>query len=94
MKDDAEARAFTTGAMLTFGWAVFSFYPIAVFPVIEAPRWKKGYTVEVFFVFAVWALFMLGLYLHRRDTKKAEGTGQVPDEEKVIDEVVQTEWKS
>jgi hypothetical protein len=35
MKDDNEARAFTTGAMLTFGFAVYSFYPITVFPVVE-----------------------------------------------------------
>ena len=35
MKDDNEARAFTSGAMLTFGFGVYSFYPITVFPVIE-----------------------------------------------------------
>jgi hypothetical protein len=35
MRDDAEARAVTVGAMLTAGWAVFSFYPIVVFPVLE-----------------------------------------------------------
>ena len=35
LMDDAEARAITVGAMLTAGWAVFSFYPITVFPVIE-----------------------------------------------------------
>jgi hypothetical protein len=51
MKDDAQARALTSGAMvttsrcflkpvinllkLTFGWAINAFYPIAVFPIIE-----------------------------------------------------------
>lgn len=35
MRDDSEARAVTVGAMLTAGWAVFSFYPIVVFPVVE-----------------------------------------------------------
>ena len=35
MKDDNEARAFTSGAMLTFGFGFYSFYPITVFPVIE-----------------------------------------------------------
>jgi hypothetical protein len=35
MRDDSEARAITVGAMLTAGWAVFSFYPIVVFPVVE-----------------------------------------------------------
>jgi hypothetical protein len=38
MRDDAEARAITVGAMLTAGWAVFSFYPIVVFPVIEGKK--------------------------------------------------------
>lgn len=38
MRDDAEARAVTVGAMLTAGWAVYSFYPIVVFPVIEGKR--------------------------------------------------------
>jgi hypothetical protein len=95
MKDDAEARAFTTGAMLTFGWAIFSFYPIAVFPVLEAPRWKKGYSVEVFFVSMVWILFMLGQYLHRRDEKRKEaGASWAPDEEKMADDVMQVEGKS
>lgn len=35
MRDDSEARAITVGAMLTAGWAVFSFYPIVVFPVVQ-----------------------------------------------------------
>lgn len=35
LRDDSEARAVTVGAMLTAGWAVYSFYPIVVFPVVE-----------------------------------------------------------
>lgn len=35
MRDDNEARSFTTGAMMTIGWAFFSFYPITVFPILE-----------------------------------------------------------
>lgn len=38
MKDDNEARAFTSGAMLTFGFGIYSFYPITVFPVIEGKQ--------------------------------------------------------
>ncbi|OBT52151.1 hypothetical protein VE04_06210 [Pseudogymnoascus sp. 24MN13] len=72
MKDDAEARAFTTGAMMTVGWAFFSFYPITVFPVVEAPKWRKGYTVNTVLLCLFWAVFMLGMFLHRRETKKAE----------------------
>ncbi|KAJ0335777.1 hypothetical protein COL922a_008791 [Colletotrichum nupharicola] len=64
---DNEARAFTTGAMMTCGWIFFSFYPITVFPVVEAPKWRKGFIVNTTFVATWWALFMLGQYLWRRD---------------------------
>ncbi|WQF88315.1 Putative major facilitator superfamily, MFS transporter superfamily [Colletotrichum destructivum] len=72
MKDDNEARSFTTGAMMTIGWAFFSFYPITVFPILEAPRWSKGYTVNIVFIICYWTIFMIGQYLWRREeqTKK------------------------
>ncbi|OBR07126.1 putative Vitamin H transporter [Colletotrichum higginsianum IMI 349063] len=72
MKDDNEARSFTTGAMMTIGWAFFSFYPITVFPILEAPEWKKGYSVNIAFIVAYWTIFMIGQYLWRREeqTKK------------------------
>lgn len=69
MKDDSEARAFTTGAMMTFGWVFFSFWPITIFPVLEAPKWRKGYTINTIWVVVWWALFMLGQYLWRRDVR-------------------------
>ncbi|KXH50347.1 vitamin H transporter [Colletotrichum simmondsii] len=72
MKDDNEARAFTTGAMMTCGWIFFSFYPITVFPKLEAPKWRKGFTVNTTFVAIWWTLFMLGQYLWRRDIKKGK----------------------
>ncbi|KAK6217141.1 vitamin h transporter [Colletotrichum tabaci] len=67
MKDDNEARSFTTGAMMTIGWAFFSFYPITVFPILEAPRWSKGYTVNIVFIICYWTIFMIGQYLWRRE---------------------------
>ncbi|KAF2874279.1 major facilitator superfamily domain-containing protein [Massariosphaeria phaeospora] len=70
LRDDAEARAITVGAMLTAGWAVFSFYPIVVFPVIEAPRWPKGYSVNIAFVFFTWFFFVVGQYFYRRDERR------------------------
>ncbi|TKX23761.1 MFS transporter-like protein 71 [Elsinoe australis] len=66
MRDSAEERAFTSGAMFTLGWAIFSFYPIAVFPVLEAPRWTKGYSVNIVFVFMTWLLFVVGQLLYCR----------------------------
>lgn len=46
MKDDNEARAFTSGAMLMFGFGIYSFYPITVFPVIEGKYFAVYYGLE------------------------------------------------
>ncbi|KAM0418799.1 hypothetical protein ACHAPT_012309 [Fusarium lateritium] len=81
MKDDAEARAFTTGAMMTCGCIFFSFYLITVLPVIEAPKWRKGYTVNTVFVATWWILFMVGQYLWRRDIKKNKFAANSSSEE-------------
>ncbi|KAJ8109657.1 hypothetical protein OPT61_g7306 [Boeremia exigua] len=67
MKDDNEARSFTTGAMMTIGWAFFSFYPITVFPILEAPQWTKGFTVNIVFIICYWTIFLIGQYLWRRE---------------------------
>lgn len=72
LRDDAEARAVTVGGMLTAGWAVFSFYPIAAFPVVEAPRWTKGYSVNIFFVVGCWASFLVMQYLYKKSEKKKQ----------------------
>jgi hypothetical protein len=72
LRDDAEARAVTVGGMLTAGWAVFSFYPIAVFPVVEAPRWTKGYSVNIAFVVGCWSCFLIMQYLYKKSEKQKE----------------------
>lgn len=94
MKDDNEARSFTTGAMMTIGWAFFSFYPITVFPILEAPQWTKGYTVNIVFIICYWALFMIGQYLWRREEKtrkfdinRPEGEDELEKSEAVYVEV-------
>ncbi|KAJ4295533.1 hypothetical protein N0V90_007546 [Kalmusia sp. IMI 367209] len=101
LRDDAEARAVTVGAMLTSGWAIYSFYPVVVFPQVEAPRWKKGYSVNIAFVFFCWFFFMVSQWLYRRDEKKREAeaaarAGLAKDEEdggvlsdKAVGEVVE-----
>ncbi|KAJ5742310.1 hypothetical protein N7533_011719 [Penicillium manginii] len=85
MKDDAEARAFTTGAMMTCGWIFFSFYPITAFPVLEAPKWRKGFTVNTVLTVAYWCLFMLGQYLWTRELKRRQS------QEVVDGDMVETE---
>ncbi|KAF7547511.1 hypothetical protein G7Z17_g7674 [Cylindrodendrum hubeiense] len=92
LKDDAEARAFTTGSMMTFGWIFFSFYPITVFPVIEAPKWRKGYIVNTIFVIIWFTLFMIGQFLWRRDLKKDKyNINRVNEEELKIDDAMHLE---
>lgn len=100
LRDDAEARAFATGSLLTLGFAVLAFYPIVVFPVVEAPRWKKGYIVNLFFVSFCLFFFLLGTYLYNREQKlkearegtdsgKEEGDVDKGEDEKVKVEIVQ-----
>lgn len=72
LRDDAEARAVTVGGMLTAGWAVFSFYPITVFPVVEAPRWKKGYSVNICFVVGCWTCFLIMQYMYKKSEAKKQ----------------------
>lgn len=54
-------------AMMTIGWAFFSFYPITVFPILEAPQWTKGFTVNIVFIVCYWVIFLVGQYLWRRE---------------------------
>lgn len=72
LRDDAEARAVTVGAMLTAGWAVFSFYPITVFPIIQGPRWTRGYSVNICFIVGCWSTFLIMQYLYKRSESKKQ----------------------
>lgn len=52
------------------GFAINSFYPLVAFPVIEAPRWRKGYIVNFFFILGAWAFLTTGYMLHKRWEKQ------------------------
>lgn len=93
MKDDNEARAFTTGAMMTIGWAFFSFYPITAFPILEGPKWRKGFTVNVVLICAYWTLFMIGQYLWKREkaSRKYDINSEIDDQLAEKDEAVHVE---
>lgn len=87
LRDDAEARAVTVGAMLTSGWAVFSFYPITVFPIVEGPQWTKGYSVNIAFICGCWGMFLFMQYMYRKSERKKAGmmvTHGDKDEEDVL----------
>lgn len=51
--------------MITIGWAFFPFYLTQGFPILEAPKWAKSYTVNVVFIIFYWVLFLVGQYLWR-----------------------------
>lgn len=87
LRDDAEARAVTVGAMLTAGWAVFSFYPITVFPIVQGPRWTRGYSVNICFIIGCWSTFLLMQYLYKRSEAKKEALAirnVIKDEEEIM----------
>jgi len=67
---DAEERAITIGSMMTFGWAIFAWLPLIIFPTVEAPQWTKGYTTTIVLTIVSTSLFMLAMYLHRRDERR------------------------
>jgi hypothetical protein len=46
-----------------------------------APRWTKGYSVNIAFVFFTWFFFAVGQYFYRRD-EKAKAQATVPHETK------------
>ncbi|KAH7031493.1 vitamin H transporter [Microdochium trichocladiopsis] len=77
LKDSAEARAFFNGSMITLGFAINSFYPLLVFPQVEAPQWKKGYIVNFFFVIGCWAFLTTGYWLHSRWEKRQQARRDV-----------------
>lgn len=52
-----------------------------MFPILEAPQWTKGYTVNIVFILCYWALFLVGQYLWRREEQSKkydinENTGE------------------
>lgn len=57
---------------MTCGWIFFSFYPITTFPVLEAPKWRKGFIVNTVLTVTYWCLFMLGQYLWTRELKRRQ----------------------
>ncbi|KAI5844515.1 vitamin H transporter [Morchella snyderi] len=81
LKDDAEARAFTIGCMMTLAWAIYAWIPLVAFPAVDAPKWRTGYILAVVFSLLTWALMMLGQWLHRREQRMA-AQQHITDDEK------------
>ncbi|KAM0213625.1 hypothetical protein ACHAQD_009278 [Fusarium lateritium] len=81
MKDDNEARSFTTGGMMTVGWAFFTWYNVVAFPITEGPRWTKGFSANVALTCCYLTLFMIGQFLWRRDIKNGLYQRAIEEEE-------------
>ncbi|KAK7417617.1 hypothetical protein QQX98_004438 [Neonectria punicea] len=69
MKDDNEAKNFTTGAMMTVGWSFFTWYNVVVFPVTEGPQRTRGFTASICLCVVWVSLFMTGYVLWQRDIR-------------------------
>jgi hypothetical protein len=82
MKDDAEGRAFTIGSMFTVAWAFFAWSPVVLFPVLEAPRWLRGYATSTALVIVAWMVMMMAQYLHSRELVRTAPVeeGRFPDD--------------
>ncbi|KAJ4307788.1 hypothetical protein N0V84_012492 [Fusarium piperis] len=91
MKDDNEAKSFTTGAMMTVGWSFFTWYNIVVFPITEGPRWTRGFTASICLCVIWVSLFLTGYLLWQRDTKRRLYKHAIEAEEnmEILDEKVE-----
>ncbi|CRK43623.1 hypothetical protein BN1723_016235 [Verticillium longisporum] len=81
MKDDNEAKSFTTGAMMTVGWALFTWYNVVTFPITEGPRWTRGFTANVVLTCCYMTFFLIGQILWRRDQKRGLYQRSIEEEE-------------
>jgi preprotein translocase subunit YajC len=37
---------------------------------VEAPKWRKGYIVNFFFILGCWTFFLIGYFLYKRQEKR------------------------
>ncbi|RXG42918.1 hypothetical protein VDGE_02133 [Verticillium dahliae] len=81
MKDDNEAKSFTTGAMMTVGWAFFTWYNVVTFPITEGPRWTRGFTANVVLTCCYMTFFLIGQILWRRDQRRGLYKRSIEEEE-------------
>ncbi|KAH7259818.1 hypothetical protein NW759_002729 [Fusarium solani] len=81
MKDDNEAKSFTTGAMMTVGWSFFTWYNVVVFPVTEGPQWTRGFTASICLCVIWVSLFLTGYVLWQRDIKRGLYKHAIEEEE-------------
>ncbi|KAF2085148.1 MFS general substrate transporter [Saccharata proteae CBS 121410] len=70
LKDDAEERALTVGAMMSFGYSFNIWVPLLLYPTAGprgAPRWVAGWPATIAFYALLWVGFIVALTLYRRE---------------------------
>jgi MFS transporter, ACS family, pantothenate transporter len=66
---DAEERAVVLGVMNASGYAVNTWLPLLTFPVVDAPRFRKGFTYSTMAFLAQFGVTVLVSFLQKRDRK-------------------------
>ncbi|KAK7742888.1 hypothetical protein SLS63_000456 [Diaporthe eres] len=69
---DAEERAVVLGIMNAAGYAFNAWLPLLTYPVVDAPRFKKGFTYTTVAFVAQAIITWVIWWLSRRDRKKEE----------------------
>jgi len=85
---DAEERAVVLGVMNASGYAVHTWLPLLTYPVIDAPRFRKGYIWSIFAFIAQFGITGFVAWLQRRENKrKLRESGEEAGEEGDVDVV-------
>jgi ACS family pantothenate transporter-like MFS transporter len=67
---DAEERAAVLGIMNASGYAVNTWLPLLTYPVIEAPRFKRGFIWSSVALLAQFGITALVAFLQRRENRR------------------------
>ena len=80
---DAEERAFVISSMLAIGTAFNSWVPLSAFPTKQAPRYFRGYVLEVVLQVAYfsWTIVVM-LFVNKQNKAKEVADGETDGDEK------------
>lgn len=84
---DAEERAVVLGIMNAAGYAFNAWLPLLTYPVVDAPRFQKGFTYTTVAFVAQAAITWTIWWLARRDRKKEKSAGDTADTAAVTHEI-------
>lgn len=84
---DAEERAVVLGIMNAAGYAFNAWLPLLTYPVVDAPRFQKGFTYTTVAFVAQAAITWTIWWLARRDRKKEKSAVDTADTAAVTQEL-------